>query len=98
MIQKTEVLNKLRISKSELKKFGVIRIGLFGSIIRNESNNNSDVDLLIDFNSELETFENYMNACSFLENIFIGYKLDIVTEKGLSQYIGPYILKEVEYV
>ena len=34
---------------------------------------------------------------NFLENVFKGYKLDIVTEKGLSPYIGPYILKEVEY-
>ncbi len=98
MIQKTEILNKLKISKSDLNKFGVIRIGLFGSVIRNESNNDSDVDILIDFNSDSETFENYMNTCNLLETIFKGYKLDIVTEKGLSPYIGPYILKEVEYV
>jgi predicted nucleotidyltransferase len=98
MIQKTEILNKLKISKSDLDKFGVIRIGLFGSVIKNESNNDSDVDILIDFNSDSETFENYMNTCNFLETIFNGYKLDIVTEKGLSPYIGPYILKEVEYV
>jgi len=96
MIQKTEILNKLKISKTELNKFGVVRIGLFGSVIRNESNNDSDIDILIDFSSDLETFENYMNTCNFLESIFKGYKLDIVTEKGLSPYIGPYILKEVE--
>ena len=98
MIQKIEILNKLKISKSDLNKFGVIRIGLFGSVIRNESNNDSDVDILIDFDSDSETFENYMNSCNFLETLFNGYKLDIVTEKGLSPYIGPYILKEVQYV
>ena len=97
MIQKTEILNKLRISKAELNKFGVVRIGLFGSVLRAESNIDSDVDILIDFNTELETFENYMNTCNFLENILKGYKLDIVTENGLSPFIGPYILKEVEY-
>lgn len=98
MIQKTEILNKLRISKADLNKFGVVRIGLFGSFIRGESKNESDLDILIDFSTELETFENYMNTCTLLENIFKGYKLDIVTEKGLSPFIGPYILKEVEYV
>lgn len=98
MVQKAEILKKLKISKPDLYKFGVVSIGLFGSVIRNESNNDSDVNILIDFNSEFEAFENYMDTCNFLENIFKGYKLDIVTEKGLSPFIGPYILKEVEYV
>ena len=97
MFQKAEILNKLRMSKSELVKFGVVRIGLFGSVIREESNKDSDVDILIDFDSELETFDNYMKTCNFLEKIFKGSKLDIVTEKGLSPFIGPYILKDVEY-
>jgi len=97
MLQKTEILNILRVSKADLNKFGVVRIGLFGSVKRNESKIESDVDILIDFYSELETFDNYMKTCDFLENVFQGYKLDIVTEKGLSPYIGPYILKEVEY-
>jgi uncharacterized protein len=97
MIQRTEILNKLKLSKSELSRFGVVRIGLFGSVNRDESTKDSDVDILIDFNSESETYENYINTCSFLENIFKGSKLDIVTEKGLSPFIGPYILKEVEY-
>jgi len=95
---KAEILNKLRMNKSELNKFGIMRIGLFGSVGRNESNKYSDIDLLIDFNPESETYENYMKACAFLEKIFKGFKLDIVTKNGLSPYIGPYILKEAEYV
>jgi uncharacterized protein len=97
MIRKTEILNNLKASKSDLHKFGVIRIGLFGSVIREESNNDSDVDILIDFSLDQETFENYMNTCNYLESLFKGLKLDIGTENGLSPYIGPYILKEVEY-
>jgi predicted nucleotidyltransferase len=98
IMQKAEILSKLKYSKSELNKFGVTRIGLFGSVVKNLSNSESDVDILIDFRSDLETFENYMNTCSYLEEILKGCKLDIVTENGLSPYIGPYILKEVEYV
>lgn len=96
-MQKAEILNKLRYSKSELSKFGVTRIGLFGSVVKDQSNSESDVDILIDFSSDLETFENYMNTCNYLEEILKGYKLDIVTENGLSPFIGPYILREVEY-
>lgn len=96
-MEKADILNKLKRSKSELNKFGVTRIGLFGSVIRDQSNSDSDIDILIHFNSDLETFDNYMNTCDYLEKILTGFKLDIVTEKGLSPYIGPYILKEVEY-
>lgn len=98
IMHKAEILSKLKHSKTELNKFGVTRIGLFGSVVKNQSNSESDVDILIDFRYDLETFENYMNACNYLEEILKGCKLDIVTENGLSPYIGPYILKEVEYV
>ena len=97
MHHKTDILNKLKASKSELNKFGVTRIGLFGSVKRNESKKESDIDILIDFKSDSETFENYMQTCNFLENLLTGYKLDIVTENGLSPFIGPFILNEVEY-
>jgi predicted nucleotidyltransferase len=39
-----------------------------------------------------------MSACQILEDNFKHYKLDVVTLKGLSPYIGKSILKEVEYV
>ena len=98
MIPKNEILERLRNCKTDLLKFGVSKIGLFGSAKRGDANQNSDIDILIDFDSDKETFNNFMNACNFLEISFGGQKIDIVSEKGLSQYIDPYILKEVEYV
>jgi len=62
-----------------------------------ETNQESDVDILIDFNPEQETYDNFIKTCTFLESMFEGSKLDIVTKKGLSPFIGPYILKDVEY-
>jgi uncharacterized protein len=62
MLQKSEILNKIKGSKSRLSDFGVVRIGLFGSVLRNESNAGSDIDILIDFSPESETFDNYMNV------------------------------------
>ncbi|MCX6273350.1 MAG: nucleotidyltransferase family protein [Bacteroidetes bacterium] len=79
-------------------KYGVTKIGLFGSASRGEAMSGSDIDILIDFEPEKETFENLMNTCYTLESVFPGENVDIVTEKGLSPYVGPYILKEVEYV
>ena len=39
-----------------------------------------------------------MDACSILQKAFGKTKLDVVTKKGLSPYIGETILKEAEYV
>ena len=56
------------------------------------------VDILLDFSTGQETYPNFLNACQILENGFKRYKLDVVTRKGLSPYIGQSILSEVEYV
>jgi predicted nucleotidyltransferase len=76
----------------------VQNIGLFGSYLRNEQSDKSDIDLLIDFEPEKENFDNYMALYDMVENIFKDQKIEIVTKNGLSQYIGPKILKEVMYV
>ena len=58
----------------------------------------SDIDILLDFNVVQETYPNFLIACQILEDNFKRNKLDVVTRKGLSPYIGQTILQEVEYV
>jgi len=58
----------------------------------------SDIDILVDFYSEQETFDNLMAIYGILEETFKNYKIEIVTKNGLSKYIGSHILKETEYV
>lgn len=98
MTTKEDIIDTLKSHKSELSKFGVQTIGLFGSYIRNEQSMKSDIDLLIDFEPDKETFDNYMTVYDIFENIFKNQKVEVVTKKGLSKYIGPKILKEVVYV
>ena len=88
----------IKFHKPELSKLGVQNIGLFGSYLRNEQSDKSDIDLLIDFEPEKENFDNYMAVYDLFENIFKNEKIEVVTKNGLSQYIGPKILKEVMYV
>lgn len=78
--------------------FGVNQIGLFGSYSRNEQSEKSDIDLLIDFVSGKESFDNYMAVYDLFEDIFKNEKVEAVTKNSLSPYIGPEILKEVLYV
>lgn len=98
MKTKQQILGIIEVHKQELKRFGIRNVGLFGSFVRNEQSENSDIDLLIDFEPGMENFDNYMAACDFLENLFKNYKVEIVTRNGLSPYIGPKILNEALYV
>lgn len=98
-MKKDTVLKKLSLLKETLtSQYGVSKIGLFGSVIRGENKRNSDIDILIDFEEGKETYQNFMSVCDALENFFHKHKLDIVTIKGLSPFIGKQILNEVEYV
>lgn len=98
MTSKETILSTLRSNKSNFSKFGVSKVGLFGSYIRNEQSQESDIDLLIEFEPEKENFDNFMAVCDFFEKLFFLEKIEIVTKNGLSPYIGPRILSEVHYV
>ena len=97
-MKKSSVLKRLHSLKDQLSAVGVSQLGLFGSTVRGENTLNSDIDILLDFNAGQETYPNFLIACQILEDNFKRKKLDVVTRKGLSPYIGQTILKEVEYV
>uniref|UniRef100_UPI0040479E49 nucleotidyltransferase family protein n=1 Tax=Mariniflexile sp. TaxID=1979402 RepID=UPI0040479E49 len=98
MITKDAILNTLESNKIKLSKLGIRKVGLFGSYIRNEQTNESDIDLLIDFDPEKENFGNFMAVYDFFENLFKNEKVEVVTKNGLSPHIGLKILNEVQYV
>jgi len=70
MTTKAAILNTLQLNKSNFSKFGVSKVGLFGSYIRNEQSQESDIDLLIEFEPEKENFDNFMAVCDFFEKLF----------------------------
>jgi len=98
MTTKDTIIKALRSRKDEFSKYGIRNVGLFGSYIRNEQDKDSDIDLLIDFDPESESFDNFMAVYDIIEQLFKGEKIEVVTMNGLSPYIGPSILKEVQYV
>ena len=83
--------------RSRLIAAGVSRIGIFGSYSRGEARPDSDVDVFVDFRPGLKTYDNFIAVGDALEEAF-HRKVELVTEKGLSPYIGPKIMREVKYV
>jgi predicted nucleotidyltransferase len=98
MTSREYILSVIKTHRSELSRLGIRDIGLFGSCARDEQNDKSDIDILIDFESDKENFDNYMAVYDFIERLFKNRRIDIVTKNGLSRYIGPKILNEVLYV
>lgn len=97
MLSKESILNKIKSHKPDLLKLGVSQVGLFGSYVRGDQSDKSDIDILLDFDPSQENFDNYMEVCDLLENLFKRERIEIVTKNGLSPYIGPTILSEVIY-
>ena len=96
-LNKESLLALITSNGHKRRLHGVKTLGLFGSFSNNKQTEQSDVDLLVDFEPEKETYRNFINFAYFMEEL-IGRKVEIVTSDGLSPYIGTKILKEVEYV
>lgn len=92
-----DILNKLADNIRTIRKFGVKRIGLFGSAVRGELKIGSDIDILVEFEEEGEKFSNLMNLYFYLQDL-LSKKVDLVTPESISPYLAPYILKEVKYI
>jgi predicted nucleotidyltransferase len=92
------IVTTLKTNRAAMAQFGIRDIGLFGSYVRGEQSKNSDIDILLDFEPDKETYDNYMAVYDLLEQLFKNEKVEIVTKNGLSPYIGTKILNEILYV
>jgi predicted nucleotidyltransferase len=74
------------------EKHGAYNIRVFGSVARNEENSNSDLDLLVNFESDRSLFDLIGFKNEIEETMKI--KVDIVSENGLNKYIRDFILED----
>jgi predicted nucleotidyltransferase len=96
MITRNDILNKLSDLKPILHRdYSVKQIGLFGSFSDDSNTEESDIDLLVEFEKPIGW--KYFSLEIYLENIF-GRKIDLVTKNALKEQIRDRILNEVKYV
>lgn len=95
-MNKADIWQRLKENHQALRAYGVSRVGLFGSFRRGEATPESDVDILVVFEPDQKTFNNFMDLCFFLEDL-LGRKVDLLTPESLSPIFGHKILEEVEY-
>ncbi|MDD5472614.1 MAG: nucleotidyltransferase family protein [Candidatus Methanoperedens sp.] len=96
MLTYKTILTKIEENTATIKRYGVKRIGLFGSYIRKEQKPTSDIDILVEFEKGKVTFDNYMDLKFFLEDMF-KCKVDLVMKEVIKPDLKPYIIGSVKY-
>lgn len=87
------------LTKNEKKiksEYKVKKIGIFGSYVRGEQKEDSDVDILVEFEEpvsllRLVNFENYLRDIT-------GIKVDVIPKNDVRPELRKIILNEVSYV
>jgi predicted nucleotidyltransferase len=96
MLTRNDILNKLRDIKPVLHRdFSVKEIGLFGSFADDSHTEDSDIDILVEFEKPIGW--KYFSLEIYLENIF-GRKIDLVTKNALKMQIKEQVLNQVYYI
>ena len=96
-MNRAHVLQQLAASKAELAhRYGVTRLALFGSVVRNSARADSDVDILVSFDGPA-TSSRYFGVQFFLEDL-LGRRVDLVTDKALRPELRPYVECEAVHV
>jgi hypothetical protein len=90
-----EVIKKIERNREAIKAFGVKKLGVFGSVVRGEATDESDIDFLVQLDNE--TFRIYMGLCFLLEEIF-NRNVDLVLIGTVRERSRERIFSEVRYV
>lgn len=90
------ILKLIQSNEATIKKYGVSRVGLFGSYSTGSETPKSDIDILVEFESGKKNFDNYMGLKFYLEDLF-QKKVDLVIKESIRPKLKDKILKDVLY-
>ena len=95
-LTREKILNTLKRLKEDLNtNFRVKTIGLFGSYVKNEQKNTSDIDLLVEFEEDADLFH-LVGLSRYLEEVFKS-KVDVISKPAIKEELKQRILEEVIY-
>ena len=92
-MNKAKTMEILKRAKPELvSRYGVTRLALFGSMARDESRPDSEIDIVVAFDGPA-TSNRYFGVQFYLEDE-LGSPVDLVTVKAMREELRPYIERE----
>lgn len=95
-MKRNDLLRLLADHQTDIRRLGATSLALFGSIARDEAREDSDVDILVEFEVP-PSFSAYMDLKFYLEDL-IGCNVDLVPKRTLKPRIRPYVEREAIYV
>ena len=92
----SEIKGIIKSYRKELEeKFKVKNIAIFGSYVRNEQDNNSDIDILVEFKEPVGFL--FIHLADYLEEL-LGIKVDLLTPDAIKANRKKYIMEDLIYV
>ncbi len=96
MVHTEKIVRLLQTNKQSLfGQYPLTELGLFGSVVRDDFTEKSDIDIIIDYNKPMGI--EFIDLANALEKI-VHRKVDLVSKKGLKQNYYKQIEKEIIYV
>ncbi len=92
-------LDKIKLAKIKVyfETRPVLKAYLFGSYARDEANNQSDIDILVDLDYSQRIGLQFIQMKIDLEKL-LNKKVDLVSSNGLSKYIKPIVDNEKQLI
>ena len=92
MNRQQAITTLIKLKPELVERFGVTRLALFGSTVRDEARPESDIDIVVAFDGPA-TSEKYFGVQFYLEDE-LGAPVDLVTEKAIRPELRPIIERE----
>ena len=80
----------------EIHRLGARRVGVFGSFARGDAAEDSDVDVYVEFDDAKRTYDKFFALHELLESC-LGRRVDLVTDKALTETKAKIILPTIRY-
>ena len=94
---KQQIFKLILENRQAFRNLGADRLGLFGSFVRGDQTDSSDIDLIVDFLPGQKNYRNLLKVADLAE-LLVGREVEVLTHDSISKFIAPYIEKEIEYV
>lgn len=103
VLAKSEILSKLKELKPRFNKEGFIIKALFGSYSRDEADENSDIDILVEATPKFANKYGFQAIHRIKEiqseiSIFFGVQVDLADSTGMGTTAKKFILDRAIYV
>lgn len=86
-----DILATIRANEARLRELSVRELALFGSFVRGDAADDSDIDFLVEFDEKM--FDNYIDTKHLLKTLF-GRRVDLGSKANIKPRLRERILSE----